>query len=377
MIHQMISLDPSSRPTFDAALASARGRVLPECFYSFLHGYVASISERVPPPKSKESVHEAPSSDSDHRIDRIWEDYASVESHLLPPQQLDRTTDALNSHQVRPLPFATPSADNTQDIFPVSLQIPSYTPSPRPTPAEDGPALILLSLVLANIRNCSLPSSRIRALDILLALCAQLTDESKLDRAVPYVVELLRDEVAVVRAAAVRTLMQMVGGRACLSLILNSVQLMRVTVITPSNVSIFPEYIIPNVRYLVQDTEVSVRATYAQCIAPLADTALRYLEMGQTLQAHGVAPGANDDEVHFEVRSFRPPKLVDSPPLGLLRRVPVRPAPVHPRTARRTPHGPLPHRETRRVAQHQRTLHLFGPPKDQRRHSEPHDHLSQ
>ena len=94
------------------------------------------------------------------------------------------------------------------------MQIPSYTPSPRPTPAEDGPALILLSLVLANIRNCALPSSRIRALDLLLALCAQLTDESKLDRAIPYVVELLRDEVALVRAAAVRTLMQIVGGCA-------------------------------------------------------------------------------------------------------------------------------------------------------------------
>ncbi|KAF8128699.1 hypothetical protein EV363DRAFT_1433081 [Boletus edulis] len=310
MIQQMISLDPSSRPTFDAVLASARGNVLPECFYSFLHGYVASISERatsfpfpssttVPPStansvKTKESATnvegagEAVPTDSDHRIERIWEDYASVEPHLLPPQQLDRTTaDVRVDYGI-----AIPSSLNLhQDIFPVSFQIPSYTPSPHPAPAEDGPSLILLSLVLANIRNCSLPSSRIRALDILLALCAQLTDESKLDRAVPYVVELLRDEVAIVRAAAVRTLMQI---------------LMTVTVITPSNVSIFPEYIIPNVRYLVQDTEVSVRATYAQCIAPLADTALRYLEMGQTLQAHGVAPGTNNDrqeydEVHFEV----------------------------------------------------------------------------
>ena len=220
----MISLDPSSRPTFDAALASARGRVLPECFYSFLHGYVASISERVPttttPPtaKSKEPAPgpgEALPSDSDHRIDRIWEDYASVEPYLIPPQQLDRTiTDARILHEVLSPSFYHPHADNTaQDIFPVSLQIPSYTPSPHTTPAEDGPPLILLSLVLANIRNCSLPSSRIRALDILLALCAQLTDESKLDRAVPYVVELLRDEVAIVRAAAVRTLMQIVSGR--------------------------------------------------------------------------------------------------------------------------------------------------------------------
>jgi phosphoinositide-3-kinase regulatory subunit 4 len=84
---------------------------------------------------------------------------------------------------------------------------------------------------------------------------------------------------------------------------------MGVTVITPSNASIFPEYVIPNVRYLVQDPEVSVRATYAQCVAPLAETALRYLEMGQALKAHGVAPGLNGDrqeydEANFEVKSF-------------------------------------------------------------------------
>jgi len=82
---------------------------------------------------------------------------------------------------------------------------------------------------------------------------------------------------------------------------------MKVIVITPSNASIFPEYVIPNVRCLVQDTDVFVRATYAQCISPLAETALRYLEMGQALKAHGVAPGLNSndkrehDELHFEV----------------------------------------------------------------------------
>jgi hypothetical protein len=40
---------------------------------------------------------------------------------------------------------------------------------------------------------------------------------------------------------------------------------MLVTDITPSNASIFPEYIIPNIKHLVQDPEVSVRCTYAQC----------------------------------------------------------------------------------------------------------------
>lgn len=75
----------------------------------------------------------------------------------------------------------------------------------------DGPALIILSLVCANLRNCNRPSSKIRALDVVLALCGHLTDEAKLDRLVPYVIDLLHDDAAAVRSAALRTLMQVVS----------------------------------------------------------------------------------------------------------------------------------------------------------------------
>jgi phosphoinositide-3-kinase regulatory subunit 4 len=77
----------------------------------------------------------------------------------------------------------------------------------------DGPALIILALMTANIRNCSLPSSKVRALDVFLALAGHLTDEAKLDRMVPYIVDLLHDDAAVVRAAGLRTLMQVVRTR--------------------------------------------------------------------------------------------------------------------------------------------------------------------
>lgn len=76
--------------------------------------------------------------------------------------------------------------------------------------ALDGPALILLALVTANVRNCSLPSSKVRALDVFLALSCHLTDEAKLDRMIPYIIDLLHDESALVRAAALRALMQVV-----------------------------------------------------------------------------------------------------------------------------------------------------------------------
>ncbi|KAF9007713.1 hypothetical protein BDZ89DRAFT_1144434 [Hymenopellis radicata] len=45
LIKQMISLDPSARPTFDTLLHTSRGTVFPESFFSFLHNYVTSVND--------------------------------------------------------------------------------------------------------------------------------------------------------------------------------------------------------------------------------------------------------------------------------------------------------------------------------------------
>lgn len=77
--------------------------------------------------------------------------------------------------------------------------------------SADGPALIILALITSNIRNCILPSSKIKALDVFLALSPHLTDEAKLDRMIPYIVDLFHDEAAIVRMAALRTAIQVVS----------------------------------------------------------------------------------------------------------------------------------------------------------------------
>ena len=71
----MISLDPSDRPTFDILLHTSRGSVFPESFYSFLHNYVSSVNEL---------SSDALPSHSDHRLDRIWADYESIEPYIMP-----------------------------------------------------------------------------------------------------------------------------------------------------------------------------------------------------------------------------------------------------------------------------------------------------
>lgn len=99
----MIQLDPNGRPTFDTLLHTSRGTVFPEAFYSFLHNYVSTINEIAPSssyantpgpatpsgaststqPRSSVAEEVRPS-DSDHRLERLWEDYESIEPYLYP-----------------------------------------------------------------------------------------------------------------------------------------------------------------------------------------------------------------------------------------------------------------------------------------------------
>lgn len=61
------------------------------------------------------------------------------------------------------------------------------------------------------LRNTAKPSSRVEACDTVLALSERISDEAKLDRVLPYLVTLLSDEVAIVRATALRTITQLVS----------------------------------------------------------------------------------------------------------------------------------------------------------------------
>jgi hypothetical protein len=53
--------------------------------------------------------------------------------------------------------------------------------------------------------------------------------------------------------------------------------------ITPSNSSLFPEYLIPNLKHLINDPSEFVRATLGKCIGPLALTSKRFLNLTQVI----------------------------------------------------------------------------------------------
>uniref|UniRef100_V5EMI1 non-specific serine/threonine protein kinase n=2 Tax=Kalmanozyma brasiliensis (strain GHG001) TaxID=1365824 RepID=V5EMI1_KALBG len=333
LVRSMIALDPKERKTFEEYLKDGRGSVFPSTIPDFLHGYLVELQRTSPDgvggrnatagTSSVESVasgsqasvtaasmrseaagRQAQRAESDERIEKLYEEWSDIIHFLDEP--IDRSSantpstgtgaGGASARSNRVLgrfafqsSFQQPSAgeiaeherstaDGLDDVFPVQLCIPGL-PSQRAEleagGAEvDGTAQLVLSVILANLRNCVRPSSKCHALELLIHLSTRwLTDETKLDRVLPFVITLFDDPSSQVRMAAIRSCVQV---------------LMLVRIVTPSNASIFTEYIVPNIKQLGLDSSTPVRCTFAASIVPLAETAERFLQMSQAMRAEGL-----------------------------------------------------------------------------------------
>jgi phosphoinositide-3-kinase regulatory subunit 4 len=135
----------------------------------------------------------------------------------------------------------------------------------------------------------------LKALDMLLYLSLYLTDETNLDRLLPYVVDMLADDSPTVRCAACRALTQVVSPRCAEAWRLKAAQVLLVEHISPSNASIFNDYILPNVKILATDSEPSVRIVFAQCLVSLAEVGKRFISMAGWLRVFDKAKKDRDD----------------------------------------------------------------------------------
>ena len=149
------------------------------------------------------------------------------------------------------------------------------------TKLNSGPALLLLNVVTSSMRNCLWPSSRLHGLQLFLNLCPFLSDEEKIDRVVPFTIELLSDEVPIVRAEACRVLVLIVSRRSSTVWPDLTREIDSVRTLTPQNANFIPEYLLPNTRHLASDPDVFVRCTYALVLASFADAAQKMLELNR------------------------------------------------------------------------------------------------
>ncbi|KAL9004225.1 MAG: hypothetical protein Q9188_002945 [Gyalolechia gomerana] len=269
LVGHMIQLDPESRYAADEYLNFWRRKAFPEYFYSFLHQYMGLITD---PSSGRSPV--LPESgnfgEADDRIDRIFFDFDKISYFLGYETERDTSSNVPDTEQQDGL-----------DIIPVQVDIPNNRHPAHSTgrhPIDDG-SLIFLTLVVSCLRNTARGTARLRACDLMLAFAERITDEAKLDRVLPYLTVLLNDKSELVKAAAVRTISQLLA---------------LITVVSPVNANVFTEYIRPRLQHVIDNphssTEHLVRATYASCLATLARSSSRILDLVQALRADGSIP---------------------------------------------------------------------------------------
>uniref|UniRef100_A0A4W3GSE5 Phosphoinositide 3-kinase regulatory subunit 4 n=1 Tax=Callorhinchus milii TaxID=7868 RepID=A0A4W3GSE5_CALMI len=126
--------------------------------------------------------------------------------------------------------------------------------------------VILVSVITSCLQTLMYCDSKLAALELILHLAPRLTGEILLDRITPYLLHFANDSIPRVRAEAVRTLTKVLA---------------LVKEVPRNDVNIYPEYILPGIAHLAQDEATLVRLAYAENIALLAETALRFLEIVQ------------------------------------------------------------------------------------------------
>ena len=272
MIAHMIQLEPEARYSAEEYLNFWRRKAFPEYFYSFLHQYMGLITD--PSSGRAAVVPETNFGEADERIDRVYYDF-------------DKISYFLGYHDDKSPKSLVGNAQIQADVMiPLEIDIPNnrHEASVVGTKSVDDGSLIFLTLVISSVRNTARSTARVRALELMLAFAERITDEAKLDRVLPLIVGLLNDRSDIVKIAALRSMSQLLA---------------LVTVVSPVNAHIFSEYVRPRLEPFIRGTgpkvSPAVRATYASCLATLAHTSARLLDMLQALQADGSIPNVDPE----------------------------------------------------------------------------------
>ncbi|KPJ19703.1 Phosphoinositide 3-kinase regulatory subunit 4 [Papilio machaon] len=293
LLHSMTERNPKDRKSAEIYLDEARGKLFPEYFYSFLQSYMLIFSAQ-------------PILPADEKILRIHQDIKNIIKIFTQP------SDAKNYKDLVEETTENNNTDNIETLMKEGFKVMNINvtdfeeenDSKAPEKREMGPdsegLILITSLVTSCIRGLHHCTSKLYCLEILQLLCENSSSEIILDRILPYIIHLSHDVRARVRSAA------MWGVTRCLA---------HVVAPPPAGCNVFPEYILPELAPRAADSALPVRIAYANNIAKLAETAVRFLDQTQNMADKETANINYETELsalHEMVRSTVSYLLTDS-----------------------------------------------------------------
>ncbi|CAH0513298.1 unnamed protein product [Peronospora belbahrii] len=145
---------------------------------------------------------------------------------------------------------------------------PAHTSS-EPWPHDRNGIVIILSLICSSLRHVQVSESKLTALYLIRSLGQFTSDEARLQRLIPYLLEVIDDPSATVRALALRTITYLLS-------LVESFPL--------ADASVFPQYVLPAMVPFQSDPDELVRITFAECLPQLAETSRRFLEIAHAMK---------------------------------------------------------------------------------------------
>ncbi|XP_031568622.1 phosphoinositide 3-kinase regulatory subunit 4-like [Actinia tenebrosa] len=246
-----------------------------------------AVLEKIEDNQIREMVEHMISKDPSQRL--IASEYLRTYGGSVFPEQFSRF---LETYMTRFATFPLLTSDEKvsrikRDINLILKELlpPEHSNSEKPVKDKDGCLVIIVSLLTSCVRTCKYCVSKLTALELMTTLSHHVSDDIILERLLPYMLFMVNDTLPQIRAQAIKTLTH------CLHLVKN---------ITRSDANIFPEYILPSLSWLTQDAEVVVRLAYAESIASLAETALKFLEMAQLDRNNVIKENQDDTPIQYQ-----------------------------------------------------------------------------
>ncbi|CAK1543579.1 unnamed protein product [Leptosia nina] len=292
LLLSMTERNPNDRKSAEIYLDEAKCRLFPEYFYSFLQPYMQIFSAQ-------------PILPADEKISRIHQDIRNIINIFTQPSNaknyqdlVDETTD--NNQKVE-IDTLVKEGFKVMTVNVADFEEEVEKPPDKVEQGPDSEGLILItSLVTSCIRGLHHCTSKLQCLEILQLLCENSSSEIILDRILPYIIYLSHAPEARVRAAAIWCVTRCVG---C------------VESLPSQDCNVFPEYILPELAPRASDPALPVRIAYANNIAKLAETAVRFLDQTQNMvdkEAANINYETELSALHEMVRSTVSYLLTDS-----------------------------------------------------------------
>ncbi|CAG0920098.1 unnamed protein product, partial [Notodromas monacha] len=239
LVGNLICIDPCDRLSANAALETYVGTIFPD-YFEYWFKFVRKTFDHA-------------SNILDDKMSIIKESFHEILKHFGEEEEQNVSNNIVLGRSVS-------SLSSGEDYFEV------HESQGWRLGQKNSVGLVLVaSVVTASIRGLHFCGSRLVVLELLEEISRRLPDDLVLDRIVPFMVELVKDESARVRCEALN----------CLTRCLSGISL---TDLHGSDANVFPEFIFPGISATVTDLHSSVRCSLAANIGLLAETAARFIE---------------------------------------------------------------------------------------------------